>query len=332
MERVFSLPFTAIIFILVNVVIALANFVLPRVLNNANMSVAAITILSDEKFVSLNGLTAANIYDLTRYTEAGALFAQNKACREQVWPNRTVSASCVRPLMEALSGIVDWSKNVRQEMLDALSDIESYNREQIADVFLNSGHIFFEREGQQVFFNLLATDTLLNPELAEGIKTAFRESAFGIVYANFSYIADFERLISSLKSFDEEASSTGLVVLRVAVQNSGYGDGIVYPTALLKIAGAEVRLIQVAAQDITRGDANSRTLHKIIPSRQIVESLFIVDRLMTNSQSNQILDELISRRNPTQYTLELIGSSGNFSHVGDWRDTPAPILNIFQGS
>jgi hypothetical protein len=91
----------------------------------------------------------------------------------------------------------------------------------------------------------------------------------------------------------------------VAVQNSGYGDGIVYPAATLKIAGAEIRLIQVAAQDITRGDASSRTLHRIVPSKQIVESLFLVDRIMTNAQSNQILDEIISRRNSSPFVLDI---------------------------
>lgn len=330
LEKLLDLHMSAMIFLLLNLLIVSAHILGPRFLNHPDIEIISQTMLVDEPVIEMSGREAYTLAELTRlYYQPISLSRQNY-CAKQIWPNRLIPESCAPIINETLQEIVKSSTLLRDKILHALNNIDQYDRGEIAEVLLSTDHIYLEREALNVFFNLLATDTILKDDIADPIKRSFVESAKGMVSSAFAYIERLESLNQRVKDFPGNSEPTTRFAIKVNVENGGYADGIVFSQAIMSVVGVEIPMIALPQKRVIHQSSVAYAADEVISARQVKTIFLVPDRIRSSAQAIGIIDRFLIERSPMDFEISLVTTNNRPKTSGTWTTERVSFDSIFE--
>ena len=303
-----------ILFLTLNSVIVAANIIFPRFIDKPEISIISADGLTDESETKLSNTLSFVVGEVIENTEQGDSFYADKRCFYALREKQLVPNSCRKLAIATADKIIDAAKSERLRKLNAIDNIETYNREELLKA-LESDNPYYYRSAlyTEIFFNFLAVDTFASPEISNQIKESLLVAASGLVNKEYSYVETFELFKAQLEIGNGELVRSGNMAFRVIISNAGYADDVIYPEAKLEIGGEIVNLIQVSATTINEPTLNSGNAFSVVEDGKIVVLYFVVEPALNTEKANKLVGDIARQGTPIQFRLLLKTNSGEVS-------------------
>lgn len=225
-----------------------------------------------------------------------------------------VPNSCKELAIEATNRAINFALAERQRKLAALDNLEQFDKTQLIEVLTGKGPAYYRSQiYNEVYFHFLAAEVFADREMVGSIRESLINAAKTLVNKQFSYVESLQIFKESLESSGDEVERSGRLLFQVIVSNSGHDDGLVYPSAKLRVGNTVINLTQTTITSLNNSNPNLGDRYGLAPKGSVAILYFLASPAHNNAEANRLAGSIARADSPISFELSIETDVGEVS-------------------